>query len=126
MNGMVIFEMGLIQGATDVVSDEELLLNDLIRQCQDLLLKTFDVVTLKVAFTHILDCVMDSDMPWEDIPNFNSDIKITIENHCIDIARDFEEETGLLVEDECDSMLRWLDFLTGFAEKYSSSNLSMI
>lgn len=83
---------------TDVVTD----------QCQDLLMETNDLSSLRSAFEHIREIIEDGDVERKNIPHFVENIENIIRIHCSDIARNFPEEPAKTIETECEEMLQWL------------------
>ena len=77
-------------------------------QCQDLLMKTDDLSSLRSAFKHIHESIKDGDVERENIPRFVENIESIIKSHCCDIARNFPEEIAGTIEAECEEMSQWL------------------
>lgn len=79
-----------------------------LNQCQDLLMKTDNLSSLRSAFEHVRESIKDGDVERKNIPHFVENIESIIRSHCCDIARNFPEETAKTIEAEIEEMSQWL------------------
>jgi len=77
-------------------------------QYQDLLMKADNLPSLRRVFKQIRESVKEGDIEPAYVPYFIEGIKITVENHCCDIARNLEKKTAQAIKAECVGMVQWI------------------
>lgn len=102
--------MRLLSAEEDAIDKENISNCGISDQYQDLLFGAFDLKTLKIAFDDISEAIDDHIVSsLEAMRGFINDMRIVIKGHCINLARNFDEEMACKIEDACDDMLNWLD-----------------
>ena len=118
-NGMVNFKMfDLPEEIYDSYSEgTDLSETDIaIFSIQNLLLEADDPCTLKIAFSQICEYINKDDIDSSSMIDFINSVRTVIKNHCCNIARNFEEKVAVSIEEECESMLWWLNFVTNLIQ----------